>query len=292
MRPSARRNGTSAIHNKLTGHKRGQSWGIFALARLFNRDERAVIVAMDHALFEGPIEGMIDLAETARCVAPCVDGILLSPAMLPYTSHAFHYKGAPMAVVRLNWSTTYCFTWHYKEAATVPAFRPAEALRLGADVVLVSLRWKPAMSTPMPRTSQSSGSCARRPSSLDCRSSGSIFLWDAENLTPEQLQPSVYRGARIISELGADLIKTFYTPNFRAVTESCPVPVLGLGAARLPTQLAALRLAAEEAAGAGGVVFGRNALQVPNPIAFQEALCDVVKRGVRPEEAVNNHHLE
>ena len=263
------------------------------LARLFNRDERAVIVAMDHALFEGPIEGMIDLAETARRVAPCVDGILLSPAMLPYTSHAFDYKGAPMVVVRLNWSTTYCFTWHYKEAATVPAFRPAEALRLGADVVLVSLTLETGNEhTDAQNVAVFRELCAEA-KQLGLPVVGEYFPVDAENLTPEQLQPSVYRGARIISELGADLIKTFYTPNFRAVTKSCPVPVLGLGAARLPTQLAALRLAAEEvAAGAGGVVFGRNALQVPNPIAFQEALCDVVKRGVRPEEAVNNHHLE
>ncbi len=36
------------------------------------------------------------------------------------------------------------------------------------------------------------------------------------------------------------------------------------------TQRAALQLAADEvAAGSGGVVFGRNALQVANPLAFQ-----------------------
>ena len=51
--------------------------------RLFNRNERAVIVAMDHCLFEGPIGGMTNLAETASRVAPCVDGILLSPACFP-----------------------------------------------------------------------------------------------------------------------------------------------------------------------------------------------------------------
>ena len=102
----------------------------------------------------------------------------------------------------------------------------------------------------------------------------------------------MYWGARIIAELGADLIKTFYTCNFRAVVESCPVPVLGLGAAKLPTQLMALQLAAAEvAAGAGGVVFGRNAIQVPDPIAFQQALCDVVKRGLAPEEAARKHGL-
>ena len=77
------------------------------------------------------------------------------------------------------------------------------------------------------------------------------------------------------------------------MTESSPVPVLGLGAAKLPTQRAALQLAADEvAAGAGGVVFGRNAIQVPNPTAFQQALCDVVKRGMTPDEAVTKYRLE
>jgi len=41
-----------------------------------------------------------------------------------------------------------------------------------------------------------------------------------------------------------------------------------------------------------GVVFGRNAIQVPDPIAFQTALCDVVKRGVSPAEAARVHGLK
>jgi DhnA family fructose-bisphosphate aldolase class Ia len=122
---------------------------------------------------------------------------------------------------------------------------------------------------------------------------GEYFPIAGETLPPDQLHDKVLRGARIIAELGADLIKTFYTCDFRAVTQSCPVPVLGLGAAKLPTALEALQLAAAEvAAGAGGVVFGRNALQVPNPIAFQQALCDVVKRGVSPEAAVRQYKLD
>ena len=107
--------------------------------RLFNRDERSVIVAADHCLFDGPIPGMVNLPETVKKIDPCVDGILLSPGMIPHCRHAFNYKGAPLAVARINWSTVYCFHWNYRDAATVPAFSPAEALRLGADVVLISL---------------------------------------------------------------------------------------------------------------------------------------------------------
>lgn len=33
--------------------------------RLFNRNERAVIIAMDHCEFDGPIPGMVDLSRTA-----------------------------------------------------------------------------------------------------------------------------------------------------------------------------------------------------------------------------------
>ena len=91
---------------------------------------------------------------------------------------------------------------------------------------------------------------------------GEYFPANSASLSADELHESVYRGVRITAELGADMIKTFYTNSFSAVTESSPVPVLGLGAEKLPSQRMALQLAADEvAAGAGGVVFGRNAIQ-------------------------------
>jgi DhnA family fructose-bisphosphate aldolase class Ia len=112
-------------------------------------------------------------------------------------------------------------------------------------------------------------------------------------MTPEELHKDVWAGSRIVAELGADLIKTFNTIKFDEVTGSCPVPVLGLGAEKLPRQIDALRLAAEDiAAGAGGVVFGRNAIQVDDPHRFQAALNDVVKTGISPEDAVKKYALD
>ena len=262
------------------------------LERLFNRNERAVIIAMDHCEFDGPIPDMVDLAKTAAKVDSCVDGILMSPAMIPHCRQAFNYKGAPMAVARLNWSTVYCFQWQYKEAATVAAFTPAEALRLGADVALISLTLETGSETNDARNVEVFRSLCRAAKELGLPVIGEYYPADPDNLSPEEMHKKVFACARIIAELGADLIKTFYTHDFKAVTRSCPVPVLGLGAAKCPTQLDALKLAADEVKdGAGGVVFGRNAIQVKNPAAFQRALCDVVKRGVRPEAAARRHKL-
>lgn len=260
--------------------------------RLFNRGKRSVIIAIDHCEFDGPISGMTNLAETASNIDPCVDGILLSPGMLPYCSHAFNYKGAPMAVVRLNWSTVYCFHWKYREAATVQAFSPEEALRLGADVALVSLTLETGSEANDAHNVEVFRKLCADAKQLGMPVIGEYFPADADNLSEEDMHSKVFTCARIIAELGADAIKTFYTKDFRAVTESCPAPVLGLGARKRPTQLDALRLAADQVAcGASGVVFGRNAIQVPDPRAFQRALCDVVKQGISPADAVRRHKL-
>ena len=261
--------------------------------RLFNRDQRSVIIAMDHCEFDGPIPGMLNLPETASKIDPCVDAVLLSPAMIPHCRHAFNYKGAPMAVARLNWSTVYCFHWNYRDSATVPAFSPAEALRLGADVALVSLTLETGSEANDAHNVEVFRALCNEAKQLGMPVIGEYFPPEPDKLTPDELHRKVYACVRIIAELGANAVKTFSTNNFKAVTQSCPVPVFGLGAAKCPTQLEALQLAADEVAGgAGGVVFGRNAIQVRDPASFQRALCDVVKRRVSPAAAVKKHHLK
>jgi len=248
---------------------------------------------MDHGIFDGPQKGMRDLKETSAKVDPCVDGILMSPAMIPYCKDAFNYKGAPMAVGRLNWSTVYCFKWKYTEAKTVPAFSPEEALRLGADVALISLTLETGSEATDAHNVEVFRDLCARSKNLGLPVIGEYFPADPDSLTPEEMHNKVFNSVRIIAELGADCIKTFFTHDFKTVTENCPVPIFGLGAEKLPTQLEALKLAADEIAdGGGGVVFGRNAIQVPDPGAFQRALCDVVKKDMPPEEAVKKYNLK
>ena len=256
-------------------------------------DGRAVIIAVDHGLFDGPIPGMEDLPSTAEKINPLVDAVLLAPGMLRHCHGVFARPKRPLAIVRLNWNTVYCFHLKYKEARSVVAFDAESALRGGMDIALVSLTLETGCERRDAENvevfSKLTNDCHR----LGIPVIGEYFPTESDTLTPEQMHEKVLLGSRIVAELGADAIKTFYTHDFSAVTSSCPVPVFGLGAEKLPTQREALELATKEVSdGAGGVVFGRNAIQVPRPFDFQAALCDVVKHGKPVDDVVREHGLE
>lgn len=256
-------------------------------------DGRAVVIAFDHGLFDGPIEGMENLIETSKKINPVVDAVLLAPGMLRHCASVFAGTKRPLSVVRLNWNTVYCFKFNYLGAKSVYCYEPVEALREGMDVALVSLTLKTGDEERDAANVEVFSRLTNKCHELGIPVIGEYFPTGHEKMTPEQLHEDVLIGSRIVAELGADAIKTFNTCKFEQVTACCPVPVLGLGAEKLPTQTEALALAEQEVkAGAGGVVFGRNAIQVPDPIAFQAALCDVVKNEITAEAAAEKYGLK
>lgn len=262
------------------------------LKRLFGQG-RAVIIAIDHGLFDGPIIGMEDLPATARKVNPTVDGVLLAPGMLRHCHEVFADRRRPLAVVRLNWNSVYCFGWNYRKAKSCYSYSVEDALREGMDIALVSLTLQTGDEerdvANVEVFSRLTCECHR----LGIPVIGEYFPTGHADMNPRDLHETVRAGSRIVAELGADCIKTFNTCDFHAVTGTCPVPILGLGAERLPTQIEALMLAASEITnGAGGVVFGRNAIQVPDPFAFQAALCEVVRDNADPEAMVERYGLK
>lgn len=253
---------------------------------------KSVIIAIDHGLFDGPIPAMEDLPATAAKINPVIDALLLAPGMLRHCSAVFAGQKRPLAVVRLNWNTVYCFHWKYTQACSVDAYGVEDALREGMDVALVSLTLETGSEERDAANVEIFSRLTNSAHKLGIPVIGEYFPTRHGELTADQMHRSVLTGSRIVAELGADAIKTFNTCKFAEVTRSCPVPVLGLGAEKLPTPKAALELAAQEmAAGAGGVVFGRNAIQVADPFAFQAALCDVVKKGAKADEVVRQYKL-
>lgn len=253
---------------------------------------RSVIVAIDHGLFDGPIPAMEDLTATAKKINPDVDAVLLAPGMLRHCAAIFAGHKRPVAVTRLNWNTVYCFGLHYRKAKSVIGTSVEAALAEGMDIALVSLTLQTGCEERDAANVENFTQLTQAAHRLGIPVIGEYFPTGHTDMSPEQLHADVRMGSRIVAELGADAIKTFNTMDFQAVTSTCPVPVLGLGAEKLPTQLAALELAADEIkAGAAGVVFGRNAIQVADPHAFQAALCEVVREDADPQAMVKKYRL-
>jgi putative autoinducer-2 (AI-2) aldolase len=91
---------------------------------------------------------------------------------------------------------------------------------------------------------------------------------------------------RVIAELGAHVIKTYYCePGFEKITAACPVPVVIAGGKKVPEKeaLEIARKAIDQ--GAAGVDMGRNIFQAEDPVAMLKALNSVVHGGESAEKA-------
>jgi len=263
------------------------------LSRLFNGDDNVVVVAVDHGLYFGPVEGLIDLPGVIHNLKEA-DAVLLSAGMAEHCADFFAYRGAPAMIVRLNWATNYVAPWGYEHSHSVHLLSPAEAVSLGADIVLGSVTLK----TPDQAEDAHNVELFAR-YALEKRQAGvpivcEVYPIGGDDAKPEELQEQVAIGCRMAAELGADMIKTFYTGDgFSLIAAATPIPILALGALKRPTEKAALDAAAEAIAhGARGVVFGRNVVQAREPARFLGALKEVVKAGMAPDIAANKYHLE
>lgn len=90
---------------------------------------------------------------------------------------------------------------------------------------------------------------------------------------------------RIIAELGANIIKTYYCEDFEEIVAACPVPIVVAGGKKLPEK-EALELAYHSIRdGAGGLDMGRNIFQSAHPIAMADAIGKIVHHKYTDKEA-------
>jgi DhnA family fructose-bisphosphate aldolase class Ia len=260
--------------------------------KLFGDTGKAVVVACDHGMFDGPHHGMENIPAMLKKLGDGADGILLSPGMLGHTQEYFGRRSAPVAITRLNFNSVFSFTWGYKEAVLSNLYEPKDAMANGADWVLVCLTLKTGSEARDAANAENAARLIVKAKKLGLPVIGEYFPHSHMTKEATEFHEEILIGCRALAELGVDCIKTFYTCKFKEVTSKCPVPILGLGAEKTPTDLAALELAEKEMRdGAGGVVFGRNAVQASNPPAFVEALQDIVKKGMSAKKAALKHKL-
>jgi len=203
---------------------------------------------------------------------------LMTPFIAPSMGELFTTTSGPSLILRLNWTTALCIPWKYAESHTRPVMEPDEALSAGADVVLANLTLQAGDEKVDAENVRVFSEIARRKERAGVPLIGEVIPLIPISET-ERLHRHVKEVVRIAWELGADMIKTYYTgERFREVTDGVPIPVFALGGEKMKTEDDALKMAENAVRrGAAGVVFGRNVIQAADPSSFLRRLKSVVK---------------
>ena len=90
---------------------------------------------------------------------------------------------------------------------------------------------------------------------------------------------------RIVAELGANIIKTYYCENFEEVVAACPVPIVVAGGKKLPEDEALTLAYHAISEGAHGLDMGRNIFQCEHPVEMAAAIRKIVHEGATDKEA-------
>lgn len=90
---------------------------------------------------------------------------------------------------------------------------------------------------------------------------------------------------RIVAEMGAQIIKTYYCDHFEEVVAACPVPIVVAGGKKLPEPEALTLAYRSIQGGAHGVDMGRNIFQSEHPIEMAKAIRKIVHERFTDKEA-------
>lgn len=90
---------------------------------------------------------------------------------------------------------------------------------------------------------------------------------------------------RILAEMGANIIKTYYCDNFEEVVAACPVPIVVAGGKKLPEDEALTLAYNAISGGARGLDMGRNIFQSEHPFEMSAAIRKIVHEGFTDKEA-------
>jgi DhnA family fructose-bisphosphate aldolase class Ia len=239
------------------------------LRQIFQHDGRALIVAMDHGLIDGPCAGLEQPAATiAKIAAGGADAVLTSYGVA--TRFAAELAGLGL-ILRVDGGATSLGGGGGQGAAF---FGVEEALRLGADAVAVSaFPGSPVEVESLERLAHVITAAHRWGLPVMAEMVPGGFDSPPDKRTPHAIALAV----RVAAELGADFVKTPYCAGFAQVIAGCYVPVVVLGGAKRGNEASMLSdVAAAMQAGGAGVAIGRNIFQADDPASMTAAVARVV----------------
>jgi len=247
------------------------------LTRIFRKDQRTVIVPMDHGATLGPVEGLRDMSRTVgELLKANVDAFVIHKGIARTVD-----TGSAGLIVHLSASTKHSPDTNRK----VRVCSVLEALRLGADAVSVHINvGAPFEAEMLTKLGDVADECHAYELPLLA-----MMYPRGPSIQNEHDRDVVAHAARLGAELGADIVKTNYTgdvESFKEVVASCPVPLIIAGGPKAKTDHDILQMVYEaNLAGCAGISIGRNVFQHKAPGNMARALIAIVHEGATMDQA-------
>ncbi|WP_457753602.1 class I fructose-bisphosphate aldolase [Thermococcus sp.] len=268
------------------------------LKRFFRRDGRALIFAMDHGFEHGP-EDFNEVWEHVnprvilkKVIRAGVDGVMLLPGIARISGDVLN----PNVGLMVKLTSKSNLRPKEDQLLQSPLGFVEDAIKLGADAVAATVYWGSPYEDIMMKQFAEVASIAHDFGLPVVQFSYPRGPYINEKYGKKEDYRVVMYGARAAAEMGADMIKTYWTGSketfAKVVDAAAGVPVLLSGGAKAKNPLEFLKVVYEvvEAGGAGAVV-GRNIFQRENPEPIIKAILRVIHRNEEPEEAAKAEGL-
>ena len=250
---------------------------------IFRKDDgRTVIVAIDHGGIAGPIKGIECPAEVIQaCVKGGADAVLTTRGTVKASIGDWD-RGTSLILRLTGGFTVLGGKFEEEMISSVEA-----ALFYGAAGAAVTVKFGHEREGEFTKQASLLADACERwgvPLMIEAMARGK----DLKSTDPK----GIALAARAAQEIGADIVKTYYTGNpesFHDVVQGCPVPIVILGGEktdRLEDVFNDVYQALQ--AGAAGIAIGRNIWQHDDTRAVVEAMNGLVHESWTVQQATNH----
>ncbi|MDQ0269183.1 3-hydroxy-5-phosphonooxypentane-2,4-dione thiolase [Cytobacillus purgationiresistens] len=250
------------------------TWGLQNRINKLIPNGKTVMLAIDHGYFLGPITGLENPYETVKELLPYTDSLFLTRGALQSsfpeditTPIALRISGGPSVLNNLS-----------NENLVTPI---KEAIRYNAVGVGVSTFIGSENET------QTVTNLANAVTEAHDYGLAVLGITAVGKELEKRDAKFLSLASRILAEIGADIVKTYYCDNFEKITTTCPVPVVIAGGPKFDTIRQAFEITHNAMQqGAAGVDMGRNIWQSNHPLAMIKGIHSIVHGGQSVDEAV------
>lgn len=249
-------------------------WGMKdRLSRIFRPDTgKTVMLAFDHGYIMGATAGLERLDLTIEPLAAMADALMATRGGLRTSISPSHNKAI---ILRSSAGSTVLKQDMSKEVVGVDI---NDAIRMNATAMAVQC---------FVGASNECRSLDNLVRVIDSGNQAGIPTLAVTAVGKDMQRTTRYfmLATRVLAELGAHIVKTYYCEDFEKVAAACPVPLVIAGGKKVPERDALDVVYQAISDGAAGVDMGRNVFQSESPAAMMKAINAIVHGGDTPAHA-------